>query len=427
MDTLTDDDLERSVLSTVINHEGFIQAIPDLRGEHFAYPLNGRIFEAVREMVRTGDEPNPMTVHRQMAGDPELEMPSGPGSNYVLDVATIMAVSRVRLGAYAKRLVDLSRRRGVMALAERLAAQAQEIGGPTVEEMIASATESMTSLGARSDDFRDHHAVLMRIAHTLAEQRDCVSTGIQALDRSMGGGLFEGMCYGFEGVHKAGKSAMLGSIAYNLNERGVPIAYIAAEMGSVRLGQRLAARGMRRRAVEFLYRPREFASPVVQYRHGVQNNIQWSDMPGGSFAELRRRMSIAVTEHKVQGIIVDGWQLIGGMERGQSLESHLRAVAQWIADFGNEHRKFTIISAQLNHNGTAHSCSQGLEMACDQVYSLERAEGANVAWMRQRVSRYTPITHVGSATDMPLLFSGAGPYFEDSIAAPIQEDLRYGD
>ncbi len=132
--------------------------------------------------------------------------------------------------------------------------------------------------------------------------------------------------------------------------------------------------------------------------------------------------------HKIRGFILDGWQLVRGVERGQTLERHLADVAQWCADFSNQRGLFSIITAQPNQNGMAHSRSQGLEMACDQVYTLNREEGAKQAWMRQRVTRYTPIMHVGSSEDLPLLFHGDGPYFEDvDTGPPAQTGFGFGD
>lgn len=429
MNGLFDAELEQAVLGTILQHPDSIWSVGELRGEHFGFPLNGRIFDICYRAAEKGDSVDPITVSRALGDDPDLLAEDGPGRGYIVALVSDIAATKTILSAHAKALIDLARRRRLVVISERLRADAETLNGKTVEEMVSEVETQVSMIGTTAEDAVDHHTVLDRLAYKLAEQRDCVSTNISSLDKSMGGGLYEGHCYGFEGLHKAGKSALVGTLSYNLNEAGVRHLYIAAEMGSVRLAQRYVARGIRRKAIEMLFRPKEFVSPTICYRHDAPNNILWADVPGLTFKELRRRVAGIVRRHNIRGFILDGWQLVRGVEKGQTLEGHLRDVAQWVADYSNQHGLFSIITAQLNQNGLAHSCSQGLEMACDQVYTLNREEGAKRAWMRQRVSRYTPITHVGTPEDPPLLFHGDGPYFEDidSGLPPPQAGFGFDD
>ena len=84
-------------------------------------------------------------------------------------------------------------------------------------------------------------------------------------------------------------------------------------------------------------------------------------------------MARLVLRGGIKGIIIDYWQLISGVQKGQTKEEHLSNVAQWIAGFCRRHGVWSIVLSQLNKEDNAFG-SAGLNRACDQFYKLYRSD-----------------------------------------------------
>lgn len=416
---ITDLPAEESVLSTILSNPGLVWSAAGLKPEHFASPLNGRIFTAIQQTAQQGRDFDPLTINRLLAGDRDMMAEDGPGESYIFDLASSIGVGRAGLLAeHCKTLADLHHRRALVTAAEKLRNDALTINGTTPEEMRAEFETTLADIRTDADETMTGRQVLQRAAARMAVRAPSISTGMTCLDEAMGGGIYPHRTYAFQAMNKAGKTALLSTISYNLNVRGHRHAYLAAEMGSDQISMRMVARSTGIPNMKFLTRPREMYRHVMEAAASNPDNIVWSDMPGASFPTLRARVSSILRREKIEGFILDGWQLIGGREKSKSLEEHLREVAQWCADFANKHGIWCIISAQINDDGFGFGSRRGLEMACDQVYVLHRDPDGQNAWMEQRATRYTPRLNVGSELHRPLFFNDIGPYFEDFLTKP---------
>ena len=70
----TNVEAEQALLGAIlVNNRAFEQVSEFLSAEHFAVPVHGRIFDAIRRQVERGQEANPTTLQFFFEGDDELK------------------------------------------------------------------------------------------------------------------------------------------------------------------------------------------------------------------------------------------------------------------------------------------------------------------------------------------------------------------
>lgn len=406
-------DAEQELLGAMLINNGVVTKVSAfLKADHFYSDAHRAIFEAIRAVMAEGTIANPVTLKAYFERDALLESIGGPA--YLARLAAT-ATTVINATDYAKVIVDLAQRREAHAIGQRLAesAIAPEIDSPA-PMLIADAMGKLTALaGQGPQPALDNGTVAMQVAEDMTKPLPCYRTGIPALDEAMGGGLYEGKCYGFAARKKVGKTIMLGTISQNLNAAGVKHQFFAMEMSPKEIEQRAIARACGFNSISFLKRdnPR-LAERVAQYAHTVPKNVIYEAAAGASLDDLRRMVSTAVVRHGIKGFILDYWQLVGGKPGKETEAYHLGAVAQWIADTCRKHGLFAVVAAQVNQEGNTRG-GEGLKLACDQYYTLHREKGEDLAWLEMEESRYTMYQNVGSDIVPGLRLNQHGPHFED--------------
>ena len=242
----------------------------------------------------------------------------------------------------------------------------------------------------------------------------CYQSGLTLLDRVIGGGFFPGKCYGIAARKKVGKTVLLGTISHNLNRAGVPHLFIAAEMSDSEIEQRNMARELGINSVRFLKRDRQsLHAPAQAYAAAVPDATFYERAPGATLDEVRRMVARAVIQRGIKGVILDYWQLVGGKERHETEEYHLRAVAQFLADACRRHGIWALVAAQVNQDGNTRG-GEGLKLAVDVYFTLHRDKDSDHAWLEMEESRYVLYANVGSPDVPGLRLNKLGPFFEDA-------------
>jgi len=233
-------------------------------------------------------------------------------------------------------------------------------------------------------------------------------TGFKRLDHALGGGLYAGFTYGFCGAEKAGKTTLAHSISYQLE---CPHLYAAMEMGALQIEQRNMAREGGFNSLMFLDNAKGCEEKIKDIKS--KQNVNYLDCPGASCDEILYNVSGAAIKLGIKGFIVDYWQLIGGRQRGDSEEYHLRNAAQQIANFARKHGLWCIILAQMNKGGELFG-GNGLKKACDQLFMIEEADADDSRYLKMDASRYTLKVDVGSPSAPGLVIDvRKGPHFYD--------------
>jgi len=251
-------------------------------------------------------------------------------------------------------------------------------------------------------------AAIARVVSGLDHRGDSISTGMSKLDKAMGGGLYPSKAYGLQARKKIGKTILMGSISYNLNEAGVPHLWLACEMSDFELEQRHLGRALKRNSLDFLSDNEDnLSDEVLMYQVTAPDNIYYANVPGLSIPEFTEAVERAVKDHGIRGFFLDYLQLVRGSgDRVEHLENVSNAVVSLVKDLNI----WAVVAAQLNQEDNTRG-GEGMLLAFDQVYSLRRPKFSEGAWLEMKESRYTPYMNIGSEKSPGLILEMNGPHF----------------
>jgi len=266
-------------------------------------------------------------------------------------------------------------------------------------------------------ELRTRRQALQSVIDSIQNPARKDSTGISKLDEAMGGGLYAGKAYGLQARKKIGKTVLLGTISYNLNEAGVNHLWIAAEMNDRELEQRHIARALKKNAIDFMDPDGlETEELVSEYQSTAPNHIIYANAAGITASELSDVVDKAVSKYQIHGFVLDYLQLVrpdrgGG---GGNKVDHLDNIAQWVSAVVRKHQIWSLTAAQLNQEDNTRG-GEGMLLAFDQVYTLHRDKFSSEAWLEMMETRYTSYKHVGTYKKPGLKLEQNGPYFSQCM------------
>jgi replicative DNA helicase len=405
-----DFDVEYALLGWIVSNNRVMTDIGFLRGEDFYSAQHGEIFSAMADLYAKGQDITPFTLKTIVLH----EFPEGGLFGYLSGAmsATMLYPWPVEQAKYLKKLSQKRRLVAACETAMSLASNDQA----TADDQIATLTRAIEDVSFNSplNEFQNCYEVGEAIMQELKTEIVPHSTGFDRLDKAMGGGLYMGKSYGFAARKKVGKTTLAASISANLNRSSIKHAFLAFEMSPQEIHQRVLAKeadiyvsSFRTSYGQSLDCQKKLASTICS----MPKNILYKGCPGMVFDDLRRVATVAVDRYKVQGLIIDYWQLIGGKRKGQSTAEHLDEVAQWIADFGRKNGIWTLTMAQINQEGNTRG-GEGIRLAFDQVYEIHREDVAQPeTWIEMMETRYTPWMNIGSKEDPKMFMAEKGGYF----------------
>ena len=403
----------------------FLDVADVVMPEDFAEPFYAEVWRLVGQSIReTGGRVSPVAIAGRLAGfasddfDPQAELAKLAGS-----VVTVVGVPD-----YAKQIHEGARLRRLYYLAEqtRIEVSRAHLGNDDAERIASSLVTGALEASATNAELLDFAMLGARTLARLDSDLPACSTGLPRLDRAMGGGLFPGRLYGLAAPKKAGKTTMMGTIAFNLTEQGVPWAYCALEMGADQIFERLLSRHMGLNALRFLDADKR---REAIFRQKVEDAVAWFRDRGGVFRsrpgmpldDLLALLARVALAGRYKGVFVDYLQLIGGRPSNMNDAYWQDHVAQSLAEAAKRYELWIVVAAQIGRQGDVYG-GDGLGRACDMNLRLSRLEGekgdppeiGNRAWLEMLDSRYTHIGDVGSKT-VPayVLNTAVGPYFEE--------------
>lgn len=239
------------------------------------------------------------------------------------------------------------------------------------------------------------------------------STGMDRLDKCMGGGLYASKLYGFQARKKVGKTIIMGTMSYNLNEASIPHLWIACEMSAVEIEQRHIARALGVNPIAFLkHRDGELKNDIKRYGETAKNNITYADAYYLTIDRLCELVGKAVADYQIEGFFLDYYQLVRGDRENRA--DHLEEVGQTLAGLVREHNIWCVTAAQLNQDGNTRG-GEGLKLTADMVFTLHRDKGIKEGWLEMEESRYTPYRNVGSHNDPGITLETKGLYFTEDM------------
>lgn len=398
-----DIDAEMGVLTYLLNRNECVFELNGLKESHFSDPFLASVFSEIVAQVQEGKRSTPVTLKNVADTHDKRKI-----------LANIMGVvyQLPKLHQLVQAVRQAAQRRDIYYAAQQLLTQLED-GLP--EDIAANGMQMMEAVisGDSTSKFQDCYEIGTLIYEEMKEQHAISSTGIPKLDEAMGGGLHRGFTYGFAARKKVGKTVLASTISHNLNMGGVRHVLICGEMGPKQIYQRTLARHLEVDPACFRLDAKD--NPAFQKRVAdavleIPRNAIFRNAPGLTFDQLRQIMVEAVFVLKVEGIILDYWQLVGGKPGRKSTAEHLDEVAQWMADFGRKHNVWNLITGQVNQDGNTRG-GEGLRLACDQCYQMHREDLSQPGlWMEMMDTRYTQWLNIGSPEFPGLIMHGQGPW-----------------
>lgn len=397
-------DLEQKILGIFLNSgdgERTLTAFNILKPIHFAVLEHQVIYEEMQKLGSTNVSPFKL-VQRM------------PDQKEYIQKLLSYNTGLLTIKSDVSALIDLYKRRKLRELTESMQKQIEDSSTPANESIVILNSKFESLLKSEYDfEIKSSAEVSREIYEDLQVKADITPTGIDIFNKAMGGGLYRGKAYAFAARKKTGKTVLAGTLSRNLNHAGHKHMFIAAEMSPQEIHQRVMSRDLQTNPLSFIGENREakwFQDRVGEYKD--PDNCYYLGDAGISFNRLRMAMSTAVVRYKVEGIILDYFQLVGGAGK-DNLVNHLDEVAQWIATFCRDNNIWAVVMAQMNQSDNIRG-GEGLRLAFDQVYELKRCGDSNNAfYCEQMDTRYTPWCAMGDENTPSLEMDRNAPYFKD--------------
>lgn len=410
-------DSEQGLLGIILADNRCLWDVCDIvKPSDFFDKVHSDIYQACIDKIVAGGVASVVSLQLQFIGHPALS--GEKGKAYLAELLTTFA-SKLNAPDYAKRIADLAVRRNLLQMAGDILENITS--DPRHANDIASDIISRFSDNSpKSEIAQTKKQVARAFLESLDGNKECFKTGLRSLDDAMGGGVYSGFTYGIAGQEKRGKTTLAQTISHNLNQNGVLHAYIALEMGAQQIEARNQARMAGINSIAFLQESTRanvnLKRKIAENIENMQDNTIYLNMAGGSLGQIQSELLKLISKNKIKGFILDYWQLVTGIPKGQTKADFLFDVAQWVANFSRKHDIFCILLSQVNKEGGMFG-SSGIEKACDQLYTIELPEVEGISkdlWLKMTHSRYTPLFDVGSSNNPALtLNTKSGPFIED--------------
>lgn len=275
---------EHAVIGAALYDNEAYQLVEDvLKGEHFYEPLHGRIWDQISKLIRRGHRAEPVAVMEALKDDAAL---SDVGGHQFLGLLVDKAPGPQEAPHYAHIVAELAMRRAIIAIGERIAAEAAASKTPrTALEQVASAEKQLAELATSGPQKSTFERIGPIYRRQLARSRGLnglapgLPMGIPSLDALMGG-LRRATMNTVAGRPGMGKSALGIIVALNMARAGIPVAYYSPEMPEEQVATRFGcALVYDRNAV--VYSGKTSNPTYEDFEKGELTELQWENLERG--------------------------------------------------------------------------------------------------------------------------------------------------
>lgn len=326
---------EQALLGSIlINNAAYHRVAEFLKGEHFADPLHGKLFDSLARLIERGQIVSAITLKTYVENDEAMK--EAGGATYIAKLAAA-SVHVIDAGSFGRLVHDLYLLRQLIDLGHGVVNSAFQ---PTLDETAIEQIEiaekklyDLASVGQTEGGFKPFRAALTEAiasaeaAYGRAGQLTGVATGLFQLDQLLGG-LHRSDLLILAGRPSMGKTALATNIAFNAarayreehGEDGKPkatdgavVGFFSLEMSAEQLANRILSEqsGI---SSEKIRRGDLISSDfdkVLSVSATLEHlNLFIDDTPALSIAALRTRARRLKRTHGLGLLIVDYLQLL---------------------------------------------------------------------------------------------------------------------
>jgi len=365
---------EQALLGSIlVNNAAYHRVSEYLKGEHFADPAHGRLFDALARLIEGGQVVSAITLKTYVETDETIG--AAGGAAYIAKLAAA-SVHVVDAREYGKLVHDLYLLRQLIALGQDTVNDAFQ---PTLDNTAIEQIESvekklydLASIGQTDGGFRAFRIALTEsikaaeTAYQRSGQLVGVSTGLDALDRLLGG-LHKSDLIILAARPAMGKSALATNIGFNAAKAyreeivdGVPkpvdgavVGFFSLEMSSEQLATRMLSEQAEissERIRKGEMNSAEFDRVLEASRHLEHLNFFIDDTPALTIAALRTRARRLKRTRGLGLLIVDYLQLINpsGKSRQENRVQEVSEITRGLKTLAKELDVPVIALSQLS-------------------------------------------------------------------------------
>jgi replicative DNA helicase len=343
---------EQALLGSIlVNNAAYHRVAEFLKGEHFADPLHGKLFDSLARLIERGQVVSAITLKTYVEQDEAMK--EAGGAAYIAKLAAA-SVHVIDAGGFGRLVHDLYLLRQLVDLGQDVVNSAFK---PTLEETAIEQIEiaekklyDLASVGQTDGGFKPFRAALTEAmvaaeaAYSRAGQLTGVSTGLVQLDNLLGG-LHRSDLLILAGRPSMGKTALATNIAFNAvkayreehGEDGKPkavdgavVGFFSLEMSAEQLANRILSEqseisSEKIRRGELISSDFDKVLSVSQQLEHL--NLFIDDTPALSIAALRTRARRLKRTHGLGMLIVDYLQLLSPSGRSRQ-ENRVQEVSE---------------------------------------------------------------------------------------------------
>jgi replicative DNA helicase len=326
---------EQALLGSIlVNNAAYHRVAEFLKGEHFADPLHGRLFDSLARLIERGQVVSAITLKTYVEQDEAMK--EAGGAAYIAKLAAA-SVHVIDAGEFGRLVHDLYLLRQLIDLGQDVVNSAFK---PTLDETAVEQIElaekklyDLASVGQTDGGFRPFRAALTEAmvaaeaAYNRAGQLTGVATGLVQLDQLLGG-LHRSDLIILAGRPSMGKTALATNIAFHAvkayreehGEDGKPkavdgavVGFFSLEMSAEQLANRILSEQVGISS-EKIRRGELLSSDfdkVISVSQDLEHlNLFIDDTPALSIAALRTRARRLKRTRGLGLLIVDYLQLL---------------------------------------------------------------------------------------------------------------------
>ncbi len=366
---------EQALLGSIlVNNAAYHRVAEFLKGEHFADPLHGKLFDSLARLIERGQLVSAVTLKTYIESDEDMK--AAGGAAYLAGLAAA-SVHVIDAGDFGRLIHDLFLLRELITLGQDVVNGAFK---PTLDETAIEQIEvaekklyDLASVGQTDGGFRPFRAALTEAmvaaeaAYNRAGQLTGVATGLTQLDQLLGG-LHKSDLLILAGRPSMGKTALATNIAFNAvkayreehGEDGKPkvidgavVGFFSLEMSAEQLANRILSEqaGISSEKI----RKGEMSSGdfdrVISVSQELEHlNLYIDDTPALSIAALRTRARRLKRTRGLGLLIVDYLQLLNpsGKSRQENRVQEVSEITRGLKTLAKELDVPVIALSQLS-------------------------------------------------------------------------------
>lgn len=348
---------ETAVLGTLLMDNSAWDRVADLLTDADFYRHEHQlIFGAVATLVNAFKPADVVTVFELLRDQGKADKAGGLA--YINDLAQfIHSMSNVR--RYAEIVREKSVLRQLVAASDAIATSAFNPGDHTAAELVDQAQEAIFKLGeqgAPRDDWQSGEEGVVQALDAVQRRYDgevdYLSTGLEALDGRLDGGLRQGEVIVIAARPSMGKTALALTIGENVAEAGHSVGVLSMEMPKAQVqNRRISMRSsIPLHKIKRPERMSEFDWGELTRTAEKMRRVPLyvSDQTALTINQVRSKARALKRRHGLRVLVIDYIGLMEGTDRKANRATQLGEVSRGIKSLAKELDMTVLLLAQLN-------------------------------------------------------------------------------